>query len=347
LKVGPQSAGAVPGPTCYGRDGTEPTVTDADLVLGFLDPNYFLAGTMVLDKAAAENAINDRIAKPLGISVLEAARGIHEIVNQNMATAAKIHIAEHGKDPRNYTMIAFGGSGPVHVRGVAKRLYVNTIISPLAAGVMSAVGLLIAPPAVDFVRTYITRLDNIDWTKLRTMYEEMREKALVTLQEAGVATEYASFTPTADMRYAGQGYEIEVPITLDELAAPTVEQMRNRFYQAYEALFDRKVSDVPVEAVNWRLTASGPAPEVEMKSHVSEPLGLEMANKGSRQVYYPDVENFLEVPVYDHYKLKPDVVFSGPAIIEQRESTTVIGSGDRVRVDPYLNLIIQLKEMIS
>ncbi|MBT7951698.1 MAG: hydantoinase/oxoprolinase family protein [Gammaproteobacteria bacterium] len=347
LKVGPKSAGAVPGPTCYGRDGTEPTVTDADLVLGFLDPDYFLGGTMVLDKEAAEKAIHDKIAKPLGISTLEAARGIHEIVNQNMATAAKIHVAEHGKDPRNYAMVAFGGAGPVHVRGVAKRLYVNIIVSPLAAGVMSAVGLLTAPPAVDFVRSYITRLENIDWSKLAVMYEEMKEKGLATLQEAGIAPEDVFFTQTADMRYAGQGYEIEVPVPNGKLSASTVDELRNSFYQTYEALFDRKVSDVPVEAVNWRLTASGPAPEAEMNVHTSEVQNLDAALKGSRQVYYPDVEDFLAASVYDHYKLYPGAEFSGPAIVEQRESTTVLGPGDSVRVDPYLNLIIELKGAAS
>jgi N-methylhydantoinase A len=347
LKVGPKSAGAVPGPTCYGRDGTEPTVTDADLILGFLDPDYFLGGTMVLDKEAAEKAIHDKIARPLGISTLEAARGIHEIVNQNMATAAKIHVAEHGKDPRNYAMVAFGGAGPVHVRGVAKRLYVNTIVSPLAAGVMSAIGLLTAPPAVDFVRSYITRLENIDWSKLAVMYEEMKEKGLATLQEAGIAPEDVFFTQTADMRYAGQGYEIEVPVPNGELSASTVDELRNSFYQTYEALFDRKVSDVPVEAVNWRLTASGPPPEAEMNAHTSEVQNLDAALKGSRQVYYPDVEDFLAASVYDHYKLYSGAEFSGPAIVEQRESTTVLGPGDLVRVDPYLNLIIELKGAAS
>ncbi|MFT5131938.1 MAG: N-methylhydantoinase A [Gammaproteobacteria bacterium] len=347
LKVGPQSAGAVPGPSCYGQGGTQATVTDADLVLGFLDPNYFLGGAMILDKQAAEKAIHDSIARPLGISTLEAARGIHEIVNQNMATAAKIHVAEHGKDPRNYALVAFGGAGPVHVRGVAKRLYVNTIISPLAAGVMSAVGLLIAPPAVDFVRSYITRLENIDWPKLRTMYQEMEEKGLTTLQEAGIAAEDVFFTQTADMRYAGQGYEIEVPILVGDLAAPALDEIKNSFYQTYEALFDRNVSDVPIEAVNWRLTASGPAPSVEMNVYSSSSQNLEQAFKGVRQVYYPDVENFLATPVYDHYKLFPGADFKGPAIVEQRESTTVIGPEDSVRVDAYLNLIIELKGTTS
>jgi N-methylhydantoinase A len=347
LKVGPQSAGAVPGPTCYGRNGTEPTVTDADLVLGFLDPDYFLGGKMVLNKEAAEKAIHDRIASPLGISTLEAARGIHDIVNQNMATAAKIHVAEHGKDPRNYAMVAFGGAGPVHVRGVAKRLYVNTIICPLAAGVMSAVGLLTAPPAVDFVRSYITRLENIDWSKLAVMYAEMKETGLATLQEAGISPEHIFFTRTADMRYAGQGYEIEVPVSNGELNASTIDELRNSFYQTYETLFDRKVNDVPVEAVNWRLTVSGLAPEAELNAHTSEVQNLDAALKGNRQVYYPDEQDFLAAPVYDHYKLYPGAEFTGPAIVEQRESTTILGPGDRIKVDPYLNLIISLNGATS
>ncbi len=343
LKVGPRSAGAVPGPASYARGGSEATVTDADLVLGFLDPDYFLGGEMKLDKSAAEKVIQNTIAGPLGISILDAARGIHEIVNQNMATAAKIHVAEHGKDPRSYAMVAFGGAGPVHVRGVARRLYVNTIVCPLAAGVMSAVGLLTAPPAVDFVRSYISRLENIDWSRLKMLIDEMKTQGLATLKEAGISAEDVAFTQAADMRYAGQGYEVEVPVSLDELNDSAVDGLRNSFYQRYEALFDRRITDVPVEMVNWRLTASGPSPGVEMNKHKSTSKNPDTALKGARQVYYPDVEEFLEAAVYDHYALSPGAEFKGPAIIEQRESTTVLGPGDRVRVDSYLNLIIDLQ----
>lgn len=345
LKVGPKSAGAVPGPVCYGRGGVQPTVTDADLVLGFLDADFFLGGTMVLDKQAAEQAIDEHIARPLGISTLEAARGIHEIVNQNMATAAKIHVAENGKDPRHYAMVAFGGAGPVHVRGVARRLYVKRFVSPLAAGVMSAVGLLIAPPAVDFVRSYISRLDRLDWSRINRMFAEMKASGLATLKEAGVPAGDLEYTCSADMRYAGQGYEIEVPIPDSELSANDLDAIQNSFYDAYEALFDRRIRDVAIEAVNWRLTASGPAPTAEMNAHQPGGRELDSAYKGMRQVYYPELEAFQETAVYDHYQLGPGMRFNGPAIVEQRESTTVIGPYDQVEVDAWLNLVVELGDL--
>jgi N-methylhydantoinase A len=344
LKVGPQSAGADPGPVCYGRGGTEPTVTDADLILGFLDPNYFLGGEMTLDVDASKRAIKEKVGDPLGISVVEAARGIHEIVNQNMATAAKIHVAEHGKDPRSYALIAFGGAGPVHVRGVAKHLYVTEIVSPLAAGVLSAMGLLIAPLAIDFVHSYVAKLENIDWQELRTIYQEMEMRGLAALQDAGVSPQDVSFTRSADMRYVGQGYEIEVPIDVEELDKSYLEEIKRSFYETYEELFDRYVTDVPIEALNWRLVASAPPSGVKLKAESPKRRNLEEALKGKRMVYYPDIEEYIETDVYDHYKLFPETRFTGPAIIEQRESTTVVGPGETVTVDPFLNLIIELRE---
>jgi N-methylhydantoinase A len=344
LKVGPQSAGADPGPVCYGRGGTEPTVTDADLILGFLDPNYFLGGEMTLDVDASKRAIKEKVGDPLGISVVEAARGIHEIVNQNMATAAKIHVAEHGKDPRSYALIAFGGAGPVHVRGVAKHLYVTEIVSPLAAGVLSAMGLLIAPLAIDFVHSYVAKLENIDWQELRTIYQEMEMRGLAALQDAGVSPQDVSFTRSADMRYVGQGYEIEVPIGVEELDKSYLEEIKRSFYETYEELFDRYVTDVPIEALNWRLVASAPPSGVKLKAESPKRRNLEEALKGKRMVYYPDIEEYIETDVYDHYKLFPETRFTGPAIIEQRESTTVVGPGETVTVDPFLNLIIELRE---
>ncbi|HBY46042.1 MAG TPA: methylhydantoinase, partial [Chloroflexi bacterium] len=212
LKVGPDSAGSDPGPACYGRGGTAPTVTDADLVLGYLDPAFFLGGRMTLDVNEASAAIERDIADPLGIDVLQAAWGIHQVVNENMANAARIHAIERGKDPRAYPIFAFGGAGPVHAWRVSRILQSPRLIVPLGAGVTSTVGFLVAPLAFDFVRSWYGRLDALDWPRVNDLLAEMEEEGRRILGEADVAAADITVTRVADLRYAGQGHEISVPL---------------------------------------------------------------------------------------------------------------------------------------
>ena len=210
LKVGPDSAGAEPGPVCYQRGGAEPTVTDADLLLGYLSPDYFLGGEMALNVEAVQRAVEEKVAAPLGMTVMEAAAGIHAIVNENMAAATRMYIAEKGRDPRRYSLIAFGGAGPVHACGLARLLKVKRVICPLGAGVMSALGFLVAPFAIDYVRSYMTRLDQVDWGHLGQLFEEMERDARAMLAEAGAGEFH--ILRHADMRYVGQGFEIKVAL---------------------------------------------------------------------------------------------------------------------------------------
>ena len=342
LKVGPDSAGADPGPACYGRGGTEPTVTDADLVMGYLNPEFFLGGEMKLDRGAAERAIGERLARPMGLSLIQTATGIHRVVNENMAAAARVHIAEHGKDPRNYTLIAFGGAGPVHARDVAKRLGIRRVIVPHSAGVLSAVGLQVAPPALDFVKSYVTPVSRIDWKHLDALFADMTAQGVEALKRVGADPKRITRELAADMRYVGQGRELTVSLPENLLSSRQPEALEKAFYAQYERLYSRCLTDVPVEALNWRVVVRGPAPNVSLAHRTAEKSSLADARKAPRRAYFYDVQDFVETPVYDHDRLFAGAAMEGPVIVEQRASTTIAGPGDRVKVDAYLNLIVDL-----
>jgi N-methylhydantoinase A len=340
LKVGPRSAGSNPGPVCYGLGGVDPAVTDADLFLGYLNPDYFLGGEMQLDMDTVERAIADRVAKPLGLSTLEGAVGIHNIVNENMAAATRMHLAEKGRDPRRYEMIAFGGAGPVHAYGLARLLKLKRLIVPLGAGVTSALGFLVAAPAIDYVRSYVARLEQIEWAHLNNLFAEMEDEARALLVETGARPEDITMTRTAEMRHVGQGFEISVPIPNGDLGEDAVSEMRDAFFTVYRQLFERTVEEMPIEAMSWRLAASAPVPNIAL-NFGGQPIGTGEALKGQRDVYFPET-GFAPCDVYDRYALSPGDTFEGPAVVEERESTTVVGPGAKITVDQSLNLLCDL-----
>jgi N-methylhydantoinase A len=342
LKVGPQSSGADPGPACYGQGGQDPTVTDADLVLGFLDPDYFLGGEMKLDKGASLDAMGP-ISSSLNVDPVELSAGIFEVVNENMATATRIHIAELGMDPRTFSMIAFGGAGPVHAYQVARKIGLKRVIAPLGAGTLSALGILVAPPALDFTHAYVSRLDEIDWKKLNTIYRDMERRGSEVLNGAGVKPDEMHFERTADMRYVGQGYEISVPIPGGTLSGQDTEGIEDAFWREYNRLYGRYVKNVAVEGVTWRLWAHGPIPRIGLKGIRNTERGSRKGSlKGTRKAYFPERKNFIETSVYDRYGLRPGEKLKGPAIIEERESTVVVSSDSSCSVDRFGNLIIEL-----
>src|SRR5438105_1276562 len=258
LKVGPDSSGADPGPACYGRGGTEPTVTDADLLLGYLDPAFFLGGRLMLDRAAAEAAIGSKIAEPLGMSTLRAAWGIHQLVKEGMASAARVHAIERGKDPRSLPLFAFGGAGPGHGFGVARVLHSPQLIVPFGAGVTSAFGFLTAPLAFDFVRSFVTQLDTADWQHVSGILDDMTAQGDTILARSGVSADQRRFTRQADVRYAGQGHEVRIELPDGQLGPHNLAAIRTTFESVYRSLFGRTGPDVPLEAVSWRVIASGP-----------------------------------------------------------------------------------------
>jgi N-methylhydantoinase A len=340
LKVGPQSAGSEPGPVCYGRGGTRPTVTDADLLLGCLSPDYFLGGEMLLDLSAVERAIDEHIARPLGIGTLEAAVGIHDVVNENMAAATRMHVAEKGRDPRRYTLVAFGGAGPVHAYGLAKLLKIDRIVCPFGAGVTSALGLLVAAPAIDVTRSYVSRLDSVDWRQVAALYAEMEAEARALLVETGADPAQITLHRTADLRYVGQGFEVGVPLPDGDLGHERLPELRDAFFATYRRLFERHIADVPIEAMSWRLTATAPVPNVEL-CFGGQPAAKGEPRKGTRPVYFP-ATGLVPCAVYSRYALEPGMALAGPAVIEERESTTVVGPDARVTVDTSLNLVIEI-----
>jgi N-methylhydantoinase A len=349
LKVGPTSAGSEPGPAAYGRGGKEPTVTDADFILGYLNPAYFVGGTMAVDMAAAEAAMRP-LAERAGLSVAGLAWGIHDVVNENMASAARVHIAEHGKDPRRYALLCTGGAGPVHAYYVAKKLGLRRLIAPRGAGVASALGLLIAPARVDRVATVAREMDQIAWPDLEATFARLEAGARAVL----AATLPESATPAiarlADIRYVGQASELVVPLPAGPYTAASRAALMQAFEASYVAAFTRTPPTTQVEIINVRVyasieigggalteqAASGALPAPPASATRADPI------KGTRPVYFPEFREFRPTTVYDRYALLPGATFDGPAIVEERESTLVIGPGGRFEVAASGNIIVSI-----
>jgi N-methylhydantoinase A len=342
LKVGPDSSGSEPGPVCYGRGGTDPTVTDADLILGYLDPRYFLGGRMPLDVGAAERAIHDRLAEPLGLDVARAAWTVHQVVNENMANATRVHAVERGRDARAFPLFAFGGAGPVHAYRVAEKLGVRELIAPFAAGVASSIGLLAAPLAFDFVRTAATRVSALDWTLVGRLLQDMEREGRDLLREAGVTDTQIKVERAADMRLIGQAHEITVELPGAAPVAGNEARLEHAFEATYTGLFGRTPPNVPMEVVSWRVRLAGPRPELSLSVPTAAGDAAQ-ALKGKRSAYFPELGGYHSTPVYDRYKLGPDAQLRGPAIVEERESTVVVGPRGNARVDGVFNLIVELE----
>jgi N-methylhydantoinase A len=342
LKVGPDSAGADPGPACYNLGGRQPTVTDADLLLGYLDAEFFLGGRMRLDRASAERAVSEHVARALELDVTAAAWGIHRVVNENMAAAARIHGIERGRDLRAYPLFAFGGAGPVHCWQVARILKVPRILLPFGAGAMSAWGLLAAPLAFDFVRTARARLDVADWAALNQLFAEMEAEGRELLARAGVAPDAARVSRIAEMRYVGQGHEVEAAVPTGRLSAASLPTITAAFEDAYRALYHRLPQGVPIEALNWRVTVSGPPPRLAFGGTVGGAASTGSAVKSTRRAWFAEAPGWVDTPVYDRYALRAGASFVGPAIVEERESTAVIGPGARCHVDEGLTVVVDM-----
>ena len=342
MKVGPQSAGAEPGPACYGLGGKEPTVSDADLVLGLLNPDYFLGGEMALDPNAARKAIADRLALQTGMNVIRTARGIHEVVNENMATAARMHAAEHGIDIRGSALVAFGGAGPVHAYGVAKLLGLSKVICPLGAGVMSSLGMLVAPKSFSSVRSYISQLDAVDWDDVNEIFGSMEATAIDLLESAGVKPEDIRIERNVDMRYVGQGFEIAVPLPDGYFGQESKDQLAAAFDDTYRTMFGRVLNRVPIETMTWRMTASEPQPRPEIRFQSARSNTDSERIKGARPVFLAEENQFVDCPVLDRYNLDPGFAVKGPAIVEERESTVFVGPDANCTIDEHLNLVMSL-----
>lgn len=344
LQVGPDSSGADPGPVCYGLGGKEPTVTDADLALGYLDPNYFLGGAMKLDKESAQRAIEEKITQPLGVTQIEATWGIHDLINETMAGAAKTHIAEKGGNPKIVTVCAFGGAGPVHAYGLAKKLEAPRILVPPIAGVGSALGFFTAPRAFDLVRSHKVSLKDADFAEIEKLFQDMEVEGAKILEKAGTI-ENITYERSIDMRFVGQGAETNIPIPNRDFSRMTGEEVRQLFDQRYQTLYGRTYPESPAEFVSFRVRASLPERPLRLPKIEKRIASLKDAIKGQRLAYSPIAKDFIPYNVYDRYSLFPGATFDGPAIIEERESTAIVGEDASVSVDDYGFLWINLKEV--
>jgi N-methylhydantoinase A len=340
IAVGPESASSTPGPVCYGRGGVEPTVTDADLVLGYINPEYFAGGAIKLQAGAAARAIEARVARPLGLSLEDAAWGIHTIVNTNMELATRVVSIERGRDPRDLTLVAFGGSGPVHGCRLAQALGIPRIVLPASAGVTAAIGLLAAEVKFDVARTHVRRLDSVDGASLDAMYDEMSDQATAVVRESAVTSD-VMVARSADARYVGQGYEVTVPIPSGRLDAAVLARVRTSFHEVYAARYGYANPAEPVEVVTWKLSAIGGSPRIALaKAGASS---ADTRRKASRRAYFPEARGYADTPVYDRYELAAGTSLTGPAIVEERESTTVLPPGVTATVDEYANLIAETR----
>ena len=344
LQVGPESSGAAPGPICYGRGGTDPCVTDADLVLGYLDENYFLGGEMKLDKEGARRGIEEKIATPLSVSFIQAVWGIHDLINETMATAAKTHIAEKGGNPKIVTIAAFGGAGPVHAYGLAKKLGAPRMLVPPNAGVGSAMGFFTAPRAFDLLRSHKVSLADGVFNEIESIFRGLEADATKILKKEA-ADDTIQFERSLDMRFVGQGAEINVPASSGDFTQHERADIRRSFDEVYKKLYGRTYPESEAEFINFKVRASLPERLLQLpKLEGKEGQSLDAAIKGERLAYSAMARDFIPYTVYDRYKLFPYAQFRGPAIIEEKESTLIVGEDAHVSVDEFGFLWIDLKE---
>ncbi|RQV70323.1 methylhydantoinase [Burkholderia cenocepacia] len=339
IKVGPESASASPGPACYGLGGTLPTVTDANLALGYLNPGFFCGGRIELKLDAAQTALAT-LGAPLDLDAAQTAWGVYTIVCENMAAAARAHIVEKGRDPRGFAMAAFGGAGPAHAAKVARIIGVKEVLIPPASGAASAVGFLVAPPGFETVRSSVVTLDAAtDVEALNTLLDEIERDARDNLRDANIVPGTETVTRSADMRLRGQLREIAVPLPAGRIDPAALDEIRASFREVYEALYRAVPPGAIIEALSWRVRVAGPAPDIALHPrHDMQPA--DSASKGTRRAWFG--EAFVNASIYDRYSLRHGDTVAGPAIIEEVESTTVIPPGDTVTVDGQMNLRIAI-----
>ncbi|MGE3540153.1 MAG: hydantoinase B/oxoprolinase family protein [Candidatus Tectimicrobiota bacterium] len=339
LHVGPQSAGAAPGPACYGKGGTLPTVTDANLLLGYLDPDNFLGGKAPLELSLAEAALREHVAQPLQLSPIEAAYGVHQVVSTTMAEGIRLLSVKRGVDPRDFALLAFGGASGLHVSRVARHLHIQKVLIPTAAPVLSAYGMLNTDLQYGFSRSYTASLERVDLEAVRRLCAELEAEGRARLQAQGLADEAIAVVRSADMRYLDQVYEVNVPIPDLQLAPEALlAEWADNFHRRYQELYAYHQQEQEIRLVTLRVTVLGHLPRVHLPPHQgSGPASL--ARKGQRRVY---LGTWQEVPVYATEQLAPGAEIRGPALLESSFTTIVVEEGDYARVDPYGGIELQV-----
>ncbi|HXC27372.1 MAG TPA: hydantoinase/oxoprolinase family protein [Stellaceae bacterium] len=333
ITVGPDSAGADPGPACYGRGGALPSVTDADLLLGRIDPAGFSGGRMALDRVASEAAMRREVGDKLDLALEVAALGVSEIVDENMANAARVHAIESGKDARGRTLVAFGGAAPLHAARMADKLGLDRVLVPSNAGVGSAVGFLRAPIAYEIVRSQLQRLDNFDAETANATLAAMHDEAAAIVRRGAPGAALAE-TRSALMRYRGQGHEIAVPLAPKTYRAEDAGEIQAAFEAAYRRLYSRVIPGVEVEVLSWVVQVAAPIP-VEDAAPPPAPPAFPAVEARRRELFDPESGEFVEVAIYERTSLTPGATLMGPAVIVEDETSTVIGRNFDARIDAY------------
>jgi N-methylhydantoinase A len=337
LIVGPQSAGAIPGPACYMRGGQQPTITDCNLVLGYLSPDNFLGGKMPLDVEAARAAIEAVVAKPLGMDVIDAAEGIVRIINVKMQEAIKAISTMRGHDLRDFKLLAFGGAGPLHAATMAADLGMPGVVIPLHPGVYSAMGLVMSDVTHDYIRSRLVNAARISEDEVNVIFAELATRARADLVDESFPPDSIGIEYALDMRYAGQGYEMTVPCPYP-LKAGELASLRKTFDEEHRKRFGHTAPNEPVEIVSWRLRGIGHVPPVELPKY--EPTGMRLSD-AVREIRKARFNGgMLECPVYQRERLDVGVSFAGPAILDQLDCTSVIAPGQQATVDAYKNIIV-------
>jgi N-methylhydantoinase A len=339
IEVGPESSGSMPGPSCYGFGGFEPTVTDADLILGYLRPDYFLGGNQPIDPESAKRSVTEKIAKPVGVDTFAASMAIYQTVNENMANAARIYLSEKGENSEKYTLVAFGGAGPVHVTALARALGIRHILVPRFAGVASALGFLVAPKSFETVRTYICRLETFDPAKVTALLEEMIEEGRSVLKEAEIPDDQIEFQLKADIRYVGQKHEVTAPIKLATKAEPlNAAYLLECFEAEYGRIFGRTYPGIPIEVLSWRVVSTAPASTLESISSLSQKMNYRDQPSAWRDVVETSGSTTARWPVFQWNQLPVAKRFIGPALIEDPYTTVVVSSFFEFEMDERLSV---------
>lgn len=338
IQVGPESSSSYPGPACYDLGGKLPTVTDSDLILGYIDPDNFLGGDMKLMQENAEKAIREHIAKPMGISLLDAAWAIHEVVTENMSQAATIHALEKGRKIEKFCMIPIGGAGPVHACSMMAKMNINNMISPSNAGVASAIGMIASPNAFELVQADMQNLEDLNFTKIKRKFNSLKKEGEKSLLKTGTKLNKTNISNSLLMRYIGQGYEIEVPINDKCLNSNNITNIRIEFERVYKKLFGR-IEKMPLEIISLRTIATSISPQPIIKKKM---VDLSMDNKKPkiRKAYFGG-KTYLDTPVFQRNNLPKNFKKNGPLIIEERESTLIIPPYFNLKMDFTGNLLIR------
>lgn len=340
MKVGPESAGAYPGPIAYQRGGDRPTVTDANVILHRINPRTILGGRMAINEEAAYKAITEKLAGPLGLSTLDAARGIIRVVNSNMERAIRLVSVERGYDPREFVVVAFGGAGALHAVNVAKNLDIGKVLIPSNPGILCAVGLLVSDIRSDYVKTNISDFTAENIGKMNATFKELVDKGNTWLDVERIPQNHKQIVKTADMRYFGQNFELSIAIDCDDITENNIDEIKALFHREHKREYGYCNEKALIQIVNYRTVALGKVSTIEIREHELHGEDSDAAIIGTRDVYFEETGGFVDTGIYDRDKLEAGNKIKGPAIIEQMDSTIVIPPGHNAKVDPYLNIVI-------